>query len=70
VLELLTATLPELRRGLSESAARTLVYQLSEKLGFGAGTARLRLVLEDAEGTELDVARRQAARIRSALKLG
>jgi len=36
VLELLAATLPELRRGLSESAARTLAYQLFEKLGFGA----------------------------------
>src|SRR5438552_1719264 len=35
-----------------------------------SGTDRLRLALEDAEGTELDVARRQAARIRSALKLG
>jgi len=34
------------------------------------GADRLRLALEDAEGTELDVARRQAARIRSALKLG
>ena len=34
-----------------------------------SGTDRLRLALEDAEGTELDVARRQAARIRSALKL-
>jgi two-component system sensor histidine kinase LytS len=36
VLELLTATLPELRRGLSETAARTLAYELFEKLGFGA----------------------------------
>jgi two-component system, LytTR family, sensor histidine kinase LytS len=36
VLELLSATLPELRRGLSESAARTLAYELFEKLGFGA----------------------------------
>ena len=36
MLELLAATLPELRRGLSESAARTLAYQLFEKLGFGA----------------------------------
>jgi LytS/YehU family sensor histidine kinase len=36
VLELLAATLPELRRGLSESAARTLAYELFEKLGFGA----------------------------------
>ena len=35
-LELLAATLPELRRGLSESAALTLAYQLFEKLGFGA----------------------------------
>jgi two-component system sensor histidine kinase LytS len=34
--ELLAATLPELRRGLSESAARTVAYQLFEKLGFGA----------------------------------
>jgi two-component system, LytTR family, sensor histidine kinase LytS len=36
VLELLATTLPELRRGLSESAARTVAYQLFEKLGFGA----------------------------------
>jgi two-component system, LytTR family, sensor histidine kinase LytS len=36
VLELLAATLPELRRGLSEGAARTLAYELFEKLGFGA----------------------------------
>jgi two-component system sensor histidine kinase LytS len=36
VLELLSATLPELRRGLSERAARTLAYELFEKLGFGA----------------------------------
>src|SRR5579885_1425259 len=36
VLELLSATLPELRRGLSEAAARTLAYELFEKLGFGA----------------------------------
>jgi len=36
VLELLAATLPELRRGLSESAARTVAYELFEKLGFGA----------------------------------
>jgi two-component system sensor histidine kinase LytS len=35
-LELLAATLPELRRGLSEGAARTVAYQLFEKLGFGA----------------------------------
>src|SRR5216117_1535783 len=36
VLELLATTLPELRRGLSEGAARTLAYELFEKLGFGA----------------------------------
>jgi LytS/YehU family sensor histidine kinase len=36
VLELLQATLPELRRGLTESAARTVAYQLFEKLGYGA----------------------------------
>jgi LytS/YehU family sensor histidine kinase len=36
VLELLAATLPELRRGLSESAARTVAYELFEKVGFGA----------------------------------
>ena len=36
MLELLAATLPELRRGLSESAARTVAYELFEKLGFGA----------------------------------
>ena len=36
VLELLEATLPELRRGLTESAARTVAYELFEKLGYGA----------------------------------
>jgi len=35
-LELLAATLPELRLGLSEAAARTTAYQVFEKLGFGA----------------------------------
>jgi DNA-binding LytR/AlgR family response regulator len=34
------------------------------------GADRLRLALDDAGGTELDVARRQAPRVRSALKLG
>jgi two-component system, LytTR family, sensor histidine kinase LytS len=36
VLELLQATLPELRRGLTEQAARTVAYELFEKLGYGA----------------------------------
>jgi len=36
VLALLAATLPELRRGLTESAARLVAYELFEKLGFGA----------------------------------
>jgi len=36
VLELLAATLPELRRGLTERAARTVAYELFEKLGYGA----------------------------------
>jgi two-component system, LytTR family, sensor histidine kinase LytS len=36
VLELLAATLPELRRGLTESAARTVAYELFEKIGYGA----------------------------------
>lgn len=35
-LELLDATLPELRRGLTENAARVVAYELFEKLGFGA----------------------------------
>ncbi|MGB2953348.1 MAG: histidine kinase [Gaiellaceae bacterium] len=35
-LELLAATLPELRRGLSETGARTVAYEVFEKLGFGA----------------------------------
>ncbi len=35
-LELLDVTLPELRRGLTESAARTVAYELFEKLGYGA----------------------------------
>ncbi len=36
MLQLLQATLPELRRGLTESAARTVAYELFEKLGYGA----------------------------------
>jgi two-component system, LytTR family, sensor histidine kinase LytS len=35
-LELLDATLPELRRGLTADAARTVAYELFEKLGYGA----------------------------------
>jgi DNA-binding LytR/AlgR family response regulator len=35
-----------------------------------AGVDRLRLSLDDAQHTELDVARRQAPRVRAALKLG
>jgi DNA-binding LytR/AlgR family response regulator len=35
-----------------------------------AGPDRLRLALDDAQRTELDVARRQAPRVRAALKLG
>jgi two-component system, LytTR family, sensor histidine kinase LytS len=35
-LELLETTLPELRRGLTETAARTVAYELFEKLGYGA----------------------------------
>jgi DNA-binding LytR/AlgR family response regulator len=35
-----------------------------------AGADRLRLALDDARHTELDVARRQAPRVRAALKLG
>ena len=34
------------------------------------GADRLRLALDDAQRTELDVARRQAPRVRAALKLG
>src|SRR6476660_7584701 len=36
VLALLSATLPELRLGLTQSAARTLAYEVFEKLGYGA----------------------------------
>ncbi len=36
VLELLGVTLGELRHGLTESAARTVAYELFEKLGYGA----------------------------------
>ena len=108
MLELLGATLPELRRGLSEGAARTLAYELFDTydrsylstaslreleaaLPAGcflrihrsylvdlarvasvrrAGPDRLQLSLDDAQRTELDVARRQASRLRAALKLG
>jgi two-component system sensor histidine kinase LytS len=36
ILELLAATLPELRLGLSDAAARAVAYEVFEKLGFGA----------------------------------
>ncbi|MDQ4081766.1 MAG: histidine kinase, partial [Actinomycetota bacterium] len=36
VIELLAATLPELRRGLSDRGARALAHQAFEKLGLGA----------------------------------
>ena len=36
MLELLAVTLPELRRGLTERAARSVAYELFEKLGYGA----------------------------------
>jgi len=35
-LELLDATLPELRHGLTQAAARVVAYELFEKLGYGA----------------------------------
>jgi two-component system sensor histidine kinase LytS len=35
-VELLAATLPQLRLGLSEAAARTVAYEVFEKLGYGA----------------------------------
>jgi len=35
-LELLDVTLPELRHGLTEGAARSIAYELFEKLGYGA----------------------------------
>ncbi|HEX6490860.1 MAG TPA: histidine kinase [Gaiellaceae bacterium] len=35
-LELLSVTLPQLRLGLSETAARILAYEVFEKLGYGA----------------------------------
>src|SRR5436190_23833801 len=35
-LELLAATLPELRLGLSDAAGRTVAYDVFEKVGFGA----------------------------------
>jgi two-component system, LytTR family, sensor histidine kinase LytS len=36
ILELLAATLPALRLGLSENGARTVAYEVFEKLGYGA----------------------------------
>src|SRR4051812_4070664 len=35
-IELLAATLPRLRLGLSDAAARTVAYEVFEKLAFGA----------------------------------
>jgi DNA-binding LytR/AlgR family response regulator len=70
-----TASLRELEAALT--AERFLRIHRSDLVNLArvaavrrAGTDRLRLALDDAHGTELDVARRQAPRVRAALKLG
>lgn len=70
-----TASLGELEEALP--AARFLRIHRSYLVNLAcvasvsrAGTDRLRLTLDDAQRTELAVARRQAPRVRAALKLG
>src|SRR5213594_3920053 len=51
-LELLAATLPELRLGLSEPAARTVAYEVFEKLGFGAVAVTARVLAFTGAGAD------------------
>jgi DNA-binding LytR/AlgR family response regulator len=70
-----TASLRELENVLPEDRFlrihRSLLVNLAKVASVRRiGADRLRLALDDAGGTELDVARRQAPRVRAALKLG
>ena len=70
-----TASLRELERALPADRFvrihRSFLVNLAKVASVRrAGSDRLRLTLDDAQHTELDVARRQAPRVRSALKLG
>jgi DNA-binding LytR/AlgR family response regulator len=70
-----TASLRELERALPADRFvrihRSYLVNLAKVASVRrAGADRLRLALDDASRTELDVARRQAPRVRAALKLG
>jgi DNA-binding LytR/AlgR family response regulator len=70
-----TASLLELERALPADRFlrihRSFLVNLAKVASVRrAGVDRLRLALDDAQHTELDVARRQAPRVRAALKLG
>lgn len=70
-----TASLRELEEALPEDRFvrihRSYLVNLAKVAAVRrAGDDRIRLVLDDAQRTELDVARRQSRRVRDALKLG
>ena len=56
-LELLDATLLELRRGLTASAARTVAYELFVASSRLRGQAIIRLAIGNAQTTEGDIRR-------------
>ena len=70
-----TASLHELEEALRKDRFmrihRSYIVNLAKVAAVRrAGEDRIRLALDDAQGTELDVARRQSRRVRDALKLG
>jgi DNA-binding LytR/AlgR family response regulator len=70
-----TASLRELEEALPEDRFmrihRSYIVNLAKVAAVRrAGEDRIRLALDDAQRTELDVARRQSRRVRDALKLG
>jgi two-component system response regulator LytT len=70
-----TASLHELEEALRKDRFmrihRSYIVNLAKVAAVRrAGEDRIRLTLDDAQGTELDVARRQSRRVRDALKLG
>ena len=70
-----TASLRDLEEALPEDRFmrihRSYIVNLAKVAAVRrAGEDRIRLALDDAQRTELDVARRQSRRVRDALKLG
>ena len=68
-LELLAATLPKLRLGLSEAAAKTLAYEVFEKLGYGAVavTDRSRVLAFVGDGANDELAGAERVGMRAVL---